>query len=41
MINKSSIHSPFLFFSGVRLEKLTPEDISAFESIPMHLQQSG
>ncbi|ETN75159.1 Pex2 / Pex12 amino terminal region [Necator americanus] len=41
IINRSTVHSPFLWFAGVRLEKLTAEDLKSFERIPMHLQSSG
>ncbi|VDK50076.1 unnamed protein product [Cylicostephanus goldi] len=41
IINCSSVHSPFLWLAGVRLEKLTAQDMAAFEHIPLHLQGSG
>ncbi|RCN33638.1 hypothetical protein ANCCAN_20535 [Ancylostoma caninum] len=41
IINRSTVHSPFLSFAGVRLEKLTAQDLESFEKIPMHLQTSG
>ncbi|EYC28262.1 hypothetical protein Y032_0008g66 [Ancylostoma ceylanicum] len=41
IINRSTVHSPFLSFAGVRLEKLTARDLESFERIPMHLQSSG
>ncbi|CAI4228585.1 unnamed protein product [Auanema sp. JU1783] len=41
MINRSRFNSPLLYLAGVRLEKLTPEDIANFESIPLHLQGTG
>ncbi|KAL6725105.1 hypothetical protein Aduo_019920 [Ancylostoma duodenale] len=41
IINRSTVHSPFLSFAGVRLEKLTAQDLESFEKIPMHLQSSG
>ncbi|KHJ87300.1 Pex2 / Pex12 amino terminal region [Oesophagostomum dentatum] len=41
IINRSTVHSPYLWLAGVRLEKLTAQDIEAFERIPMHLQSSG
>ncbi|KAK6047128.1 Pex2 / Pex12 amino terminal region [Cooperia oncophora] len=39
--NRSAVHSPFLLLAGVRLEKLTQQDMDLFKKIPMHLQSSG
>lgn len=33
--------SPLLYVAGVFLERLTPDDIKKFESVPLNLQQSG
>ncbi|WKY15418.1 hypothetical protein Q1695_000694 [Nippostrongylus brasiliensis] len=41
ILNRTTVHSPFLLLAGVRLEKLTAEDIEAFDKIPMHLQSAG
>ncbi|KAK6035545.1 hypothetical protein COOONC_26950 [Cooperia oncophora] len=41
ILNRSAVHSPFLLLAGVRLEKLTQQDMDLFEKIPMHLQSSG
>ncbi|PAV65855.1 hypothetical protein WR25_16430 [Diploscapter pachys] len=41
LTSRTTIHSPFLWLAGVRLEKLTAADIESFESIPIHLRQSG
>lgn len=38
ILNRSSIHSPWLYFSGVILKHLTPEDLEAFNAVPLHLQ---
>ncbi|MFH4979160.1 hypothetical protein AB6A40_005869 [Gnathostoma spinigerum] len=37
----SSVHSPALFLAGVRLERLTPDDISHFEETPAYLKSQG
>ncbi|KAJ1369502.1 hypothetical protein KIN20_030978 [Parelaphostrongylus tenuis] len=41
IIGRSTVHSPFLLLAGVRLEKLTDQDLESFEHIPMHLKTSG
>ncbi|CAJ0955217.1 unnamed protein product, partial [Mesorhabditis belari] len=41
IINRSYIHSPFLWASGVRLEKLTGADLASFDGLPAHLQPTG
>ncbi|KAE9552588.1 hypothetical protein FO519_004205 [Halicephalobus sp. NKZ332] len=38
IFNYSSTPNPYLWLSGVRLEKLTPADLMKFQSIPLHLQ---
>uniref|UniRef100_A0A8R1HVV4 Peroxisome assembly protein 12 n=1 Tax=Caenorhabditis japonica TaxID=281687 RepID=A0A8R1HVV4_CAEJA len=38
ILNRSSIHSPWLYLSGVVLQHLTPEDLEAFSAVPLHLQ---
>uniref|UniRef100_A0A915DXL8 Peroxisome assembly protein 12 n=1 Tax=Ditylenchus dipsaci TaxID=166011 RepID=A0A915DXL8_9BILA len=37
----SPIPSPWLYMAGVRLERLTPDDIQAFEAVPLHLKKAG
>ncbi|CAJ0583546.1 unnamed protein product, partial [Mesorhabditis spiculigera] len=41
IINRCFIHSPFLWAAGVRLERLTPNDLAAFDGIPAHLQPTN
>lgn len=41
ILNRSTVHSPFLLLAGVRLEKLTQHDMESFDKIPMHLHTSG
>lgn len=41
ILGRSTVPSPFLWLSGVRLENLTQQDIETFEKIPMHLQSAG
>lgn len=38
ILNRSTVHSPFLWFSGVKLFSLTPQDLSDLNSVPLHLQ---
>ncbi|CAI5456132.1 unnamed protein product [Caenorhabditis angaria] len=38
ILNRSSIHSPWLYFAGVVLKHLTPEDLESFNSVPLHLK---
>ncbi|XGW35621.1 hypothetical protein V3C99_019097 [Haemonchus contortus] len=41
ILNRTTVHSPFLLLAGVRLEKLTQQDIEAFDKVPLHLQSAG
>ncbi len=42
VLSRSDVHSPFLKFAGVHLERLTPEDIARFgHNLPVHLQNAG
>lgn len=37
----TTVPSLSLLLAGVRLERLTPQDIQSFEAIPLHLQKTG
>uniref|UniRef100_F1LB52 Peroxisome assembly protein 12 n=1 Tax=Ascaris suum TaxID=6253 RepID=F1LB52_ASCSU len=41
LLSQCSIHSPLLYLAGVRLERLSPEDIAKFDEVPRHLRPSG
>jgi peroxin-12 len=41
IFNYSTVPTPFLWAANSKLVKLTPEDLLRFESIPLHLQDSG
>jgi len=42
VLSRTSIHSPFLKFAGVHLERLSPEDLARFgDNVPLHLQNTG
>ncbi|VDK48041.1 unnamed protein product [Anisakis simplex] len=41
ILSTSPIHSPLLYMAGVRLEKLSTNDIAQFDYIPAHLRQHG